>query len=130
MSQWTSVRIMYDLNKCYTKKNKHIYEYEDSFEYLGVTQLLETARKSMMLDGESIFELGSEKSVNIHFYPHYCESMFYKGGSLDVDNRGQLVMFGELRDCERCQFIEALNNYIQQLRNFGISVSNGLVSIK
>ena len=49
---------------------------------------------------------------------------------LYIDDRGTLVLIGNLRDCNRDEFVRRLNIFLQTLNKYGIIIDSGLVSIE
>jgi len=130
MSCWTRVRILYDIELGFPKINNRIIDTEEGFGNLGITQLYRTAIYELKWEKNTILDLGSEGPVDITLKVQYGLSSFCGRQSIEIDDRGQLIIIGNLRDCTRDEFIEALNKFREHLKDFGIFVIAGLVSIQ
>ena len=131
MSEWTNVRIIYDISKGWWRKGEKGSIYDpDVWHVLSTKMLLETVKYHLSFDPDNdVFRLGSESSVYSEFFPFYGSSTHCGDLSLEVDDRGQLVMFGNLRDCNRKEFIRRLNIFIKTLYKYGLRIDSGLVKI-
>ena len=129
MSYWTNVRILYDVEVGYPKHDNRIMDSENEMRYLGLTQLYETARRKLFYKKRGIYQLGSEGPVDIDLKVVYGSGTYNGNKSIVVDDRGQIVIIGNLRDCMKEEFVEALNEFRKTLRNYGIFITAGLVSI-
>ena len=129
MSIWTHVRIMYDISKGAPEQCKEALE-DLQYEKIGITQLLESVRQNISYKkGRTLFDLGSEGGVTMTFLPFYGYSSDFGNMLLEIDDRGTLIITGDLRDCEREEFIQKLNIYIKELRKYGIRIVDGMVKI-
>jgi hypothetical protein len=126
MSEWTYVRAIYDLSLGWFPKDCN------EFDKTGIVARLESAKSYVNWLGkdDSVFKLGSEEQLNVYFYPYFGASMYSDGISMHFDDRGTLVMFGNLRDCNREEFIMRLNIFLKSLSKHGIIVSDALVKIE
>lgn len=79
---------------------------------------------------KSILDLGSERSVDIDLKVFYGTSTHYGDRRIQVDDRGQIIIIGDLRDCKRKEFIVELNKFIEHLRDYDIHIIDGLVKIE
>ena len=127
MSYWTTVRIMYDVQKIRPKRHCKIDS--DAFGYIDIKQCFETANHELLFEKNTIFDLGSEGCVDLHLEQCYDMSSFGCGESLQTATTGILTITGNLRDCTREDFIPKLNGYVNHLARYGISIMSGLVQI-
>ena len=130
MSIWTHVRIMYDISKTIPRQPTDVLE-DLQYEKIGITQLLESVRQNISYKkGRTLFDLGSEGGVTMTFLPVYGYSSTFGNMLLEIDDRGTLIITGDLRDCEREEFIQQLNVYITEIYKYGIRIVDGMVKIE
>ena len=122
MSHWTYVRIIYDV-EVPTRINQ-----DGDFDIIGLTQLFKSAMYELEPNG--ILDLGSERPIDIDLKVFYGTSTHYGDKRIQVDDRGQIIIIGNLRDCKRKEFIVELNKFIKHLRNYGIHITDGLAKIE
>jgi hypothetical protein len=125
MSQWTNVRIIYDLYTTPVSK-----ECED-YRKLGIYTRFQSAKRALRWESErNVFKLGSERSLEVYFSPYCGASWMEEGLTVEYDDRATLVMFGNLRDCYRDEFIDSLNAFIKILYKYGIGINGAVVKIE
>ena len=130
MSIWTHVRIMYDISKTIPRQPTDVLE-DLQYEKIGITQLLESVKQNISYKkGRTLFDLGSEGGVTMTFLPFYGYSSDFGSMLLQIDDRGTLIITGDLRDCEREEFIQQLKVYITELYKYGIRIVDGMVKIE
>jgi hypothetical protein len=126
MSEWTYVRIIYDLEVFQPKKEK------DTFVNIGATQRFESVIDEDLHNvNDSLFSLGSERNLDHHFYGEFGSTEYLPSNMyLKIDDRGILVLTGNLRNCSKKEFIRRLNLFIKILYRYGLSIGHGLVCIR
>ena len=131
MSEWTNVRIIYDIEKALPSKFHSLDVY--TWISIPIQTLFESAIHDF--DYPDIQKLGSERGCIMKLIPvvgasfpyPYEKEGFYS--CLQVHDRAFLILVGNLRDVNRKEFIQKLNEFRAHLRKFGISVTDGTVSI-
>jgi len=129
MSYWTHVRILYDIALGYPKDNKSIIDPDRGLGPLGITQLYRAALDDFNYD-KGMLKLGSEGPVDITLKVEYGWSSHWYDQRIRIDDRGQLIIIGDLRDCMKYEFVEELNKFTKHLQKYGIFIISGLVRIE
>lgn len=125
MSEWTNVRCIYDLS------NGWFPDKDIIAGHMGIMTRFQSAKDDVKWNVEdNMFNLGSEGGVDVYFYPKFYSSESINDLHLHIDDRGTLVLIGNLRDCNRDEFVRRLNIFLQTLNKYGIIIDSGLVSIE
>jgi hypothetical protein len=132
MSEWTSVRILYEVEKRLPSK-ADIDNY-DAWQVTDLRSLYESAIRDT--DCPDMYPLWSKDSLQIimniyetRFRP-YVYTLKSASQIFTIADRGHLVIFGDIRDCTRDDFIPLLNQFRMHLRDYGVCVTRGLVAIE
>jgi len=129
MSFWTRVRVLYDVRLGYPKMEKGTKDIENGMGHLGLTQMYHAAVDTLGYR-DTIFQLGSETHADISLKVQYGSSKNWNDKWIRIDDRGQLIIIGDLRDCMKCEFVEKLNEFIEHLKYYGIFITDALVDIE
>lgn len=125
MSQWTNVRIIYDLYTTGVSKEC------ENYRNLGIYTRFQSAKDALRWErGQNVFKLGSERNLEVYFSPYHGASWMEGGLTIHYDDRATLVMFGNLRDCYRDEFVESLNIFIKTLYKYGVGINGAIVKIE
>lgn len=135
MSQWCSIRAIFDIAKGSPSgkglgSKLYYNNCWDTYEAIGIEQIYKTALASLRYEKDTFLTLGSEDGVDITIKTQEGSSIFFQGRELSIDDRGQLVVIGDLRDCTREELVPRLNKFIKHLRGYGIRIEGATVSIR